>query len=295
MSAANNLSIKGDNYSLYTDGGALSVSDATITGSYIYNNSGELELINSTTSKSGNTILDFITNKGTMKLNAFEATLANEYPSSSSTVIYPRVLYNTGTLITSNNSVIKHTGGNPNSTFWQNIIALYNDGGNVQASGTTFEANGTTSNSRSTTRYSYGIYNPTGTVSIASGKALARDIVTSYGIWNGSGTIIIGTPEPTSSPNYGRENADVSITEPEITAIATNNSYSGIGVKNASGGRVEYYDGKISGNTAAFAEEPTVTEYFYEVCTELDTSTTPNLYTAKLFWMRDGQSSCAQN
>ncbi|MBR5670126.1 hypothetical protein IKX12_03575, partial [Candidatus Saccharibacteria bacterium] len=75
----------------------------------------------------------------------------------------------------------------------------------------------------------------------------------------------------------------------------TSNYKTGIGIKNTSGGRVEYYDGKVSGNTAAFGEEPTVTEHFYEVCTELDTTTTPNLYTAKLFWMRDGQSTCANN
>lgn len=292
--ASNNQTIVGTSYALYNDGGTISLSDGDITGK-IYNNSGETELINSSASQSGNSVLDFITNNGTMKLNAFEATFATEYTSSSSTTLYPRTLYNAGTLIASNNSSIKHVGGSSDTTYRQNIVALYNDGGNVQTSNTTYEANGITAKSRSTSRYAYGIYNPAGEIEITSGTVLARDIVSSYGIWNGSGSIIIGTPEPIDSPNYGGDNADVSTTEPAITATAKNSSYSGIGVKNASGGRVEYYDGKISGNTAAFAEEPTVTEHFYEVCTELDTSVTPNLYTARLFWMRDGQSTCANN
>ena len=294
VTASNNQVVTGTSYALYNNGGTITLNDGNITGK-IYNNSGEIELINSSASQSGNSVLDFITNNGTMKLNAFEATFATEYTSSSSTTLYPRTLYNAGTLIASNNSSIKHVGGSSDTTYYQNIVALYNDGGNVQTSNTAYEANGITAKSRSTSRYAYGIYNPSGEIEITSGTVLARDIVSSYGIWNGSGSITIGTPEPIDSPNYGGDNADVSTTEPAITATAKNSSYSGIGVKNASGGRVEYYDGKISGNTAAFAEEPTVTEHFYEVCTELDTSVTPNLYTARLFWMRDGQSTCANN
>ena len=291
VTASNNQVVTGTSYALYNNGGTITLNDGNITGK-IYNNSGEIELINSSASQSGNSVLDFITNNGTMKLNAFEATFATEYTSSSSTTLYPRTLYNAGTLIASNNSSIKHVGGSSDTTYWQNIVALYNDGGNVQTSNTAYEANGITAKSRSTSRYAYGIYNPSGEIEITSGTVLARDIVSSYGIWNGSGSIIIGTSEPIDSPNYGGDNADVSTNEPAITATAKNSSYSGIGVKNASGGRVEYYDGVVSGSATAFAEEPTVTEHLYEVCTELDTTTTPNLYTARLFWMRDGQSSC---
>ena len=174
---------------------------------------------------------------------------------------------------------------------------LYNDGGSVTISESVIKLD-TAGITQTTSRNAYAINTPTGTLIVRSGTISSRATGPSYGIYNDSGSVIIGTPEPTSSPNYGRDTAEVSSTSPDIESISTTTTptfKTGIGIKNASGGRVEYYDGKVSGNTAAFAEEPTVTEHFYEVCTELDTNTTPNLYTARLFWMRDGQSTCGQN
>ena len=297
ITAQNDMSIKGTDYAIYNDGGESAISDATLSGKSIYNNSGMLTLTNCIALKTGDSVYDFITNKGTLALDSSSASLiSTKRPSNNS-----RTIYNTGLLTISNNTVINHTVSDPDYSQSYIASAVYNDGGNVLVSNSSISLD-TTSMKTYTSYDSSAAYNSTGTFVIESGTISSHAFGASYGIYNGTGTVIIGIAEPNSSPNYGRDTADVSQTIPNISAISTNNvansnaNYKvGIGVKNASGGRVEYYDGKVSGNTAAFAEEPTVTEHFYEVCTELDTSTTPNLYTAKLFWMRDGQSTCGQN
>ena len=138
-------------------------------------------------------------------------------------------------------------------------MALYNDGGTVTSSKSSYILDASAADY--TTRYYYGIYNPTGTITLTSGTVKATGkIGAAYGIWNDSGTVTIGVPEPTTSQNYGRDTADVSTTNPDIKAIGTN---TGIGVKNNTG-KVYYYDGKITGSTAAMPEKPAGVEYLYE-------------------------------
>ena len=105
-----------------------------------------------------------------------------------------------------------------------------------------------------------GISNTSGSIVFESGS-ITVDNKTVYGIYNDAGSITIGIPEDPSSQDYGRATADVSTTNPDIRAIGTS---SGIGVKNANGGKVYYYDGKITGSTTAMPENPAGLEYMYE-------------------------------
>jgi len=169
-----------------------------------------------------------------------------------------RTLYNTGTINATNNSSVNHILNMPDGYAYEYLVALYNDGGTVTAIKTTFLADST--NSRGHSYNNYAIFNPTGVITINSGTVHALGKTYAYGIWNDSGTVTIGIPEPTNSPNYGRDTADVSTTNPDIKAIGTN---TGIGVKNNTG-KVYYYDGKITGSTAAMPEKPAGVEYLYE-------------------------------
>ncbi|MBR5419136.1 hypothetical protein IK110_02715, partial [Candidatus Saccharibacteria bacterium] len=297
---ANNAILSGDSYPIYNDTGESNLTNTSFVGEYTYNNSGTLKITGGSASKTNtaSNIGDYFTNKGTMELDSTQITLTNTNPTYNYSYDHNhyRALYNSGSLVLNNGTTISHIIDAPNSTITKQSSTVHNDGGAVIIASSSIIY--TATNTRNYSYDSRAIYSPTGTVAIESGTVSATGIGRAYGIYTDSGTIIIGTPEPPDSPNYGRDTADVSTTSPDISAISTStsNSYKlGVGVKNASGGRVEYYDGKVSGNTSAFAEEPTATEHFYEVCTELDTTTTPNLYTAKLFWMRDGQSTCANN
>ena len=294
LTAQNDIVLSGSNYSLYNDNSESNVSDATITNGYIYNNSGRIAINNSTATLTGNNTQNYLINNDDMELNSTNITLTNSALSSSYSSNYYQSVFNKGSLLVSDGSIINHTL-NTQSYTYGHLVALYNDGGTIISSDSSIEAiveNVTTHNGDT-----LSIYNPTGNFTIETGTITAKSKTrNSYGIFNDSGTITIGIPEPEDSPNYGRDTADVSQTNPSITAIdsITSGTKVGIGVKNNTG-KVNYYDGVVAGTKSAFAEEPTIKEYLYEVCTELDTSTTPNLYTTKLFWMRDGQSTCANN
>ena len=291
--AQNNIAINGASYPIYNDGGESTISDATITGAFIYNNSGNLALSNSASSKEGS-YSDYVVNKGHLSMSNVNISSTITYFTQMSWGGSSRVFYNNGTAIL-NNTTMSHAFNSPSEDARGTMHAIYNDSGSsIIATNLNLTANGLNVKSASSI---YAVYSPKASFTIESGIIHSIHKNTAYGIYTETGTITIGVQEPSDSPNYGRDTANVSRTNPEISAIDTKASgtRTGIGVKNASGGRVEYYDGKVSGNTAAFAEEPTVTEHFYEPCTELDTSVTPNLYTTHLFWMRDGQSSCANN
>ena len=96
------------------------------------------------------------------------------------------------------------------------------------------------------------------------------------------GDLTMGIPEPVDSPNYGTENADVSTTNPAITAIGTT---SGIGVyKNL--GRFKYYDGVITGSTSAIPRDKITTdvEHLYEPTFHTDANGND---VCILTWMRE--------
>ena len=108
---------------------------------------------------------------------------------------------------------------------------------------------------------SYGIYTVSGDLEMTD-TTISVEGQTVYGAYIDNGNLIMGIPEPTTSPNYGTGDADVSVTDPSITAIGTT---SGIGVyKNL--GKFMYYDGIIVGNTAAIPRDniSTDVEHLYE-------------------------------
>ena len=294
ITAQNNIRLDGATYPLYNNGGTMNISNANITRGQLYNNSGIMALTSSSASRTGASIQTYVTNNGTMRLNSTNITLTNTKLNLSGNVYYMRTIYNKGTLEASNNSSINHIANLPTDYAYEHVSSIYNDNGTIIAEDSDIIAD--TTQSHSDDRQTHGIYNPSGNVTIKSGSVQAYGSAYSYGILNNTGNITLGVPEPQTSQHYGRDTADVSTTAPAITAIDTRTSgtRTGIGVKNSTG-KVYFYDGKVAGSTAALPEEPAGTEYLYEICTELDTTVTPNLYTAKLFWMRDGQSTCANN
>ena len=107
-----------------------------------------------------------------------------------------------------------------------------------------------------------GIYNRSGSITLLSGDIDVNSVQNAYGIYIEDGEVTLGEAEPTSSPNYGGEHANVSTTNPNIKAIGTEQ---GIGVYKATG-RFIYYDGKITGSTFAIPRNDitTLVEHLYE-------------------------------
>jgi hypothetical protein len=126
----------------------------------------------------------------------------------------------------------------------------------------------------------YGIYNQSNNVTHKSGSIIITG-TTAYGIYINNGEVTAGIPEIVGSPTYGRDTADVSLTDPLIKAVGAT---TGIGVKNYNG-FFNYYDGRLEGNTAAKPEIPTKVEYLYEPFVYNDTET-GNEYCI-LEWMRE--------
>ena len=284
IDASNNIVLTGTNYPIYNNGGNSIIRNATLTGNDIYNNAGILTLSNSSAAKTGSNILDFITNKETLNLDNFQASLTNNGLDITSYTRHGRTIYNTGVLSISNHSTISHT---LTAKKYEHASAIYNDAdGSVVVSNSDITLDNTTLTYNS--NQAYGIYNRSGSVTVESGSIIASNKYSTYGIYTDTGTITIGIAEPTSSDHYGRDTADVSTTNPDIKAIG---STTGIGVKNNSG-KVYFYDGKVSGNTSSFAENPTGAEYLYQPCTFTDTTTTPTTQYTILKWMRDGQATC---
>jgi hypothetical protein len=158
-------------------------------------------------------------------------------------------IYNTGTLEYNSGTINVSRGYS---------YGIYTDGGN-----TTFHA-GTVNVAGSAA--SYGYYANNGATTILDGTITATG-GNAYGIYVAeNGNVTMGEAEPTESEDYGKETAHVSTTAPSISAIGTT---SGIGVKKADG-KFNYYDGKITGSTAAKPELPTKIEYLYEATNYTD-------------------------
>lgn len=135
--------------------------------------------------------------------------------------------------------------------------------------------------SHSTSYAAFGFYNQSGNATYESGSIDARGgSNNTYGIYIQSGEVSLGIPEDPSSPSYGRDTASVSTTNPDVFAKGT----TGIGVKNA-GGKFNFYDGKIMGNTGHMPETPTKVEYLYEPVEHIDDAT--DYKYVQLEWMRE--------
>ena len=158
-----------------------------------------------------------------------------------------------------------------------NIRALYNAG---RASLIDTHVSIITSENTSATNSNIAILNTSKDFLFASGSIITTDN-SAYGIYNDAGVVTLGIPEDPSSQDYGRATADVSTTNPDIRAIGTS---SGIGVKNANGGKVYYYDGKITGSTTAMPENPAGLEYMYEPKDYVDEN---GYHYRVLEWMRE--------
>lgn len=268
-----------------TKGNTTTVSDSTITGS-IDNGSGAMTLNNLDISAStiGFNYYSYflISNHSTLNADDIRATLPlhNAYTNSSSYSF--SILYNTGTATIANSTLKAEMSGTKISS---SVHAILNLGGtlNYTNSSATIKAlDSITTSSKSatgihntgtvnynsgsisvehSTNTSYAIYNTTenAQVSILSGD-LSASGTTAYGIYIDNGEVTLGEAEPTTSPNYGTANADVSTTAPAITAIG---SQTGIGIKK-NVGKFNYYDGIITGSTEAKPELPTKIEYLYE-------------------------------
>jgi hypothetical protein len=302
LTISNYSNITGTSTGCYVSGGTVSIVDSTISsGSSAYyqydaisstitratingavvNHSGTSTITNSTISRTGSRVFEFISNSGTMTLDTITATLStsdhqahNLYAISNSNVmnidhltyrhdvIYyisqPTFdIYNTGTTMTFDNSTIDIIGDGVHIYPYSDTTyySVYNDSGDLNLNSTDINVELAPMSVR-------GLYNGSGNVVIHDGS-LAVQGATVYGIYNTTGEVTIGEPEPSTSPDYGGQNANVDTQNPNIRAIG---SSTGIGAHNDSG-KVNFYDGRITASSMPFQPSeylPTEAEYRYE-------------------------------
>ena len=240
------------------------------------------------------TSLAVINNAGTLNMSnsSIEAQIApgNSYISSAYGIT------NSGTVNMSNDSTI--TINDPSTYSRDGRFGIQSSGNiamdnvtiNISAKDKTYgiySQSGTSTYSsvnittRSTSYAAIGVYNQAGNTIYESGTIDARGSSNNtYGIYIQSGEFTLGIPEDPSSPNYGRDTANVSTISPDIFAQGT----TGIAVKNA-GGKFNYYDGKLMGSTSSMPETPTKVEYLYEPVEHIDDAT--DYKYVQLEWMRE--------
>ena len=214
------------------------------------------------------TSLTVINNAGT--LNMSNSSIEAQIASGNSYISAAYGITNSGTFNMTNNSTI--TINDPSTYTSSGRFGIHNSG-----TATVTDTDITISSKDKT----YGIYNASGTSVYGSGKIDSRSTnYAAHGIYVQSGEVSLGIPEDPSSPNYGRDTASVSTTNPDVFAKGT----TGIGVKNA-GGKFNFYDGKIMGNTGHMPETPTKVEYLYEPVEHIDDAT--DYKYVQLEWMRE--------
>jgi hypothetical protein len=253
-----NLNIKSSNYGLYSSGGELIIDTFELSGK-AYANAGKLNLKNGIINSNAHVNTDIIATaqEGDIFLDNTQVNMSTEYYVQSSydaQRTYAYIINNAGTFAAEHSAINYNLQDKTNV----NTYAFYNSGtasfidSHIAFDPTNLEVG--------YSPYSaHGVYNTSGTVGFESGSVYVSNKA-AYGIYNETGTVTLGVPEQ-PGPNYGKETADVSITNPDIKAIG---SSAGIGIKNASGGKVYYYDGRITGSTSAMPENPTATEYMFD-------------------------------
>ena len=266
------------NRGIYNNGGELSIIDSIITENsnrnlydIINNNSGSVEINNTQITKISNTTgsssgsSSVIINKGSLSItnnSTITATRYDGYNNIGYSQVY--VLNNSGTAIIDSSSLIADFAANTSSNTLAGIFTT----GILNFSSSNIDV--------SYGRNTYGIHNNGGTATIESGTIIARGHAkisnyssAAYGIYVSGGELTVGKAESSTSPDYGKATANVSVSSPEITGIG---SLEGSGIKNPSS-RFNFYDGKLIGNTTALPETPTKVEYLYEVGTYTDEET----------------------
>ncbi|MBR3378369.1 hypothetical protein IKG50_03515 [Candidatus Saccharibacteria bacterium] len=272
-----NLQITSKTYGLYSNSGELIVDTFALNGK-AYSYGGKLNLkngvINSLETINANLVAT--AQNGDIFLDNMQVNMNTEYYTQSSydaQRAYAYIVNNAGTLAAEHSAINYNLRGKTNI----NTYAFYNSGtASFIDSHITFDPTNLTANY---SPYSaHGIYNTSGTIGFESGSIYVSN-KTAYGIYNDTGTITLGVPEQ-PGPTYGKEDADVSTTDPDIKAIG---SSTGIGVKNASG-KVYFYDGRITGSSSAMSENPTATEYMFDPKDDIDEN---NYHFRILEWRRE--------
>lgn len=252
--------------------GSSCASTTTINNSSISHTSssvnGELNIINNSTvtdSSFG------VYQCGVMKIDSSTFTLTNSDDDPAFIILNQQ-----GNVTISNSTLTNNRNYYSSSKY----TTVYNAGGTVTATDSTFIVDIT--NSHNATSTIYGIYNASGYFYLKSGTVITRgEAKYSYGIYVDYGIVTIGEAESPDSPNYGLETADVSTTDPLIKAETGSQQSRGIMIKNSSC-KVYFYDGKIMGKTYSMQQQPTGTEYLYET-----KATTEDGYKVlTLEWMR---------
>ena len=287
-----------DVYSIYTNSSSNTTATALNANRSIYNNGGELSIIDSVIAEdSSRGQYNLINNySGSMKINNTQITkirTATGSASGSSSVITNR-----GSLSITNNSTITATRNDGYNSIGYSQVYILSNSGTATIDNSSLIADFTTNTSNiiagilnSSTgtlnfisgninvdcgRTVYGLHNDGGTAVIKSGTIIAKGHAksgnynsTAYGIYVTGGELTIGEAEPTTSPDYGKATANVSISSPEIIGVG---SIEGSAIKNPSS-RFNFYDGKLIGSTSVLPETPTKVEYLYEVGTYTDEET----------------------
>ncbi len=270
-SAEGNVDISGntlDGYIYNSSKAITSFDDNALTG-YINNNSGTFNISSSTIVREtkDSTYENAVSNSGTMSIN--DSSIALQVKGTRTSYVYG--------VNNSNVNAVLNISGDTTITIKDEASHTFSTGYGIYNSGTAtlekvnINVDGT-SNYYATT---YGIYNNSNSVVLKTGTVYSTGRA-AYGIYVNNGEVTMGVPEVVGSPTYGRDTADVSLTDPFVYAVGTttNQSYtpSGIGVKNIQG-KFNYYDGKIMGSTQAKPEIPTKIEYLYEAIDYVDEET----------------------
>ena len=275
----------------------MTISNSTITCRATNNSSTGAVYINSSQSDiniTGSTINGYVYNNSSSTMTISGSTITKNTTQNNS----ERAVNNPGKMVLDNTSValyikdksttygygISNDSTNSNLTIKGNTeIKLVDESGHTISYGYGILNSGTvvvekadilTDLSYSNNQNTFGLYNSKGTVVFKTGSIRALGRV-AYGIYINSGEVTLGIPEIVGSPTYGRDTADVSLTDPFVygkgVTTGTQNA-TGTGVKNI-GGSFNYYDGKIMGSTSAKPEIPTKIEYLYEAIDYTDDET----------------------
>ena len=271
---------------------------------YVIYNSGTMTLSNSNITHTSSTYYkyncDFITNNGTLTSsnnNYKSLTGFNNRDRSTIAILNYGLLTSTSdsfeientseAYILYNDSANTATLNNPNATITNsnNSYNIKNMNGNVTLNGGSFTINnssnsyGIYNNAGKTTvisgdttitnsTNSYGLYMVNGEIELKSGRYEIDGNTTSYGIRQENGTFTLGIYD-----GSGNDSADVSITDPYISATSSNVN-TGIGLSKVTG-TFNFYDGYVIASKSPRDTNFVVThvEDEYQVVTKHDTST----------------------
>ena len=234
----------------------ITMKDEVLTSKntyYVISNTGTLNIKNSSINLNiaanvGN--YDAINNTGSLNLNNVNISLNKNTTNSTNT----KFIENSSKV-----EIIDSVISLKDNSTTSRIYGISNiKTGTISTTNTSYEISGG--------RTIYGFYNNTSdnVINMVTGLINVYGAQNAYGIYVNEGEVTIGTYD-----GSGTEQADVSQTNPSITAIGT---ASGIGVKKING-LFKYYDGIITGSTNAKPETTTEVEYNYEVKTYISEET----------------------